>query len=179
MHDIKAIRENPAEFDKQLARRNISPLSEHILKLDKARRAKLQEVETLQARRNAVAKEIGMAKSKGGDASQLLAEAEEIKQKIAAFEAAQENDDLAQQLAVIPNLLQDSVPQGKDESENKEIIKWGEPHKFNFTPKPHDELGEKLGYMDFEQTSKICGGALYHAERPAGKNGTCTRRIHA
>ena len=113
-----------------------------------------------------------MVKSKGGDASQLLAEAEEIKVKIANFEAAQENDDLAQQLAVIPNTLADDVPEGKDETQNKEITRWSEPKKFDFTPKPHDELGEKLGLMDFEQTSKICGarfttlkGALARMER--------------
>lgn len=169
MHDIKFIREYPSKFDAELARRGIAPLSQHILELDKARRAKIGEFEAIQSRRNAIAKEIGMVKSKGGDASALLAEAEEIKSKIAAFEAAQENDDLAKQLAVIPNLLADDVPEGKDETQNKEIIKWGEPRKLNFKPKSHDELGEKLGYMDFEQTSKICGARFTTLKGPLAR----------
>jgi len=166
MHDIKFIRENPGKFDAALARRGIAPLSEHILKLDRARRSEMAKVQEMQGRRNAIAKEIGMVKSKGGDASQLLAEAEEIKTTIANFEAAQENDDLAQQLAVIPNLLQDDVPQGKDETENKQIIQWGEPRKFEFKPKSHDELGEKLGLMDFEQTTKFCGSRFVTLKGP-------------
>ena len=172
MHDIKFIRENPEEFDVQLARRNIAPLSKHILELDKERRFKITELELIQSRRNVLAKEIGMAKSKSLDASGLLAEAEEIKVKIAKFEAAQENDDLARQLAVIPNLLADDVPEGADESANREIKHWGEPRKFDFMPKPHDEIGERLGLMDFEQTAKISGarfvtlkGALARMER--------------
>lgn len=157
MHDIKFIRENPDKFDAELARRDIAPLAKHILDLDKDRRAEMAKVQEMQSRRNTVAKEIGMVKSKGGDASQLLAEAEEIKNKITKFEAAQENDGLAKQLEIIPNLLSADVPAGKDETENKEIIRWGEPKKFDFKPKSHEELGEKLGLMDFEQTAKICG----------------------
>ncbi len=169
MHDIKSIRENPEKFDAALARRNIAPLSAKLLELDKARRAEMVKVQEMQSRRNAIAKEIGMVKSKGGDASALLAEAEEIKTKIANFEAAEETDELAQQLSVIPNLLQDGVPDGKDEAQNIEIIKWGEPRKFDFKLKSHDELGEKLGYMDFEQTAKISGARFTTLKGPLAR----------
>ena len=159
MHDIKFIRENPSQFDALLAKRHIAPMSAQILELDSKKREKTTQVQELQARRNAVAKEIGAVKGKGGDASALLKEAEEIKAKMAELENA--TDETEQLLATIPNLLQDSVPLGKDESGNVEIKRWGTPRTFDFTPKAHFEIGEGLGLLDFDQTAKISGSRFY------------------
>ena len=155
MHDIKQIRENPQAWDNGLARRGIAPLSGEVKKLDEARRAKIAEVEAMQARRNSIAKEIGKVKGLGGDASALLKEAEDIKQKMAEFEAS--GDEVSNLLATFPNIPADDVPTGKDENDNVEIRKVGTPRKFDFTPKPHYEIGEGLGLLDFEQTAKISG----------------------
>ena len=159
MHDIKYIRENPAEFDTRLARRGINPLSAEILALDAKKRERTTHLQDMQARRNNIAKEIGKVKGQGGDASELLREAEEIKAKMAELENA--TDETEQLLATIPNLLQDVVPFGKDESGNVEIKRWGNPRVFDFTPKPHYEIGEKLGLLDFDQTAKISGARFY------------------
>ena len=169
MHDIKFIRENPEKFDAALARRGIAPMSAKILELDKEVRSRFQILETIQARRNSIAKEIGIVKSKGGDASELMKEADGIKNKIAALEKADEENAVVKELRLIPNLLADDVPEGKDESANKEIIKWGEPRKLDFKPKSHDELGEKLGYMDFEQTVKISGARFTTLKGPLAR----------
>lgn len=159
MHDIKYIRENPAEFDAKLGKRNLPAMSAEILALDAKKREKLTQQQEMQARRNSIAKEIGAVKSKGGDASGLLKEAEEIKAKMAEMEAA--GDETEALLATIPNLLQDSVPVGKDESGNVEVRRWGTPKQFDFTPKAHYEIGEKLGLLDFDQTAKISGARFY------------------
>lgn len=173
MHDIKWIRENPAEFDKGLSRRGVAPKSAEVLRLDEENRKKTTLIQELQAKRNEVAKRIGQAKSKGGDAGNELAEAEEIKKRLAALEEEQERGgELASLLEALPNLSDASVPVGKDESANVEIRKWGEPKRFSFQPRQHFEIGEKLGLMDFEQTAKISGarfttlkGALARMER--------------
>lgn len=159
MHDIKYIRDNAAEFDANLARRGVSAQSAQILALDEKRRKKTTDMQEMQARRNAIAKEIGAVKSKGGDASALLKEAEDIKNQIAVMESA--TDEVDGLLATIPNLLQADVPQGKDETENKEIRKWGTPKTFGFAPKHHFEIAEGLGLLDFEQTAKISGARFY------------------
>lgn len=159
MHDIKYIRENAAEFDANLSRRGVSAQSAQILALDEKKRKKTTDMQEMQARRNAIAKEIGAVKSKGGDATGLLKEAEDIKNQMAAMESA--TDEVDGLLATIPNLLQADVPQGKDETENKEIRKWGTPKTFDFAPKHHFEIAEGLGLLDFEQTAKISGARFY------------------
>lgn len=171
MHDIKYIRENPAAFDAALARRGLPAHSPELLKLDEERRNGLTEIQVLQARRNEVAKEIPVKKKAGEDVAALIAEGNSIKEKIAAMEAASENDALADALSRIPNLLAADVPDGADESGNKELRKVGNVPSIA-SPKDHVALGEALGMMDFEMAAKISGarfvvlsGALARLER--------------
>ncbi len=184
MHDLKWIRENPHSFDAGLARRGLEPMSGAILKLDEERRANTKTLQDMQARRNAASKEIGKAKGKGGDpekAAALIAEVGELKDKIAAGEAAEREFDgkIRDLLASIPNLLADDVPDGPDESANVELRKWGKSRNFKkegFEPKQHFELGEALKLMDFEAAAKMSGarftvlkGGLARLERALGQ----------
>ena len=184
MHDLKWIRENPADFDDGLARRRLEPLSGAILKLDEERRANTKALQDMQARRNAASKEIGKAKGKGGDpakAEALMAEVGELKEKIAAGEGLEREFDgkIRDLLASIPNLLAADVPDGPDESANIELRKWGKLRDFQkdgFEPKQHFELGEALKLMDFEAAAKISGarftvlkGGLARLERALGQ----------
>jgi seryl-tRNA synthetase len=184
MLDLKWIRENPQDFDAGLARRRLPPLSAEVLKLDEERRAKTKALQEMQARRNAASKEIGKAKGKGGDpakAEALMAEVAGLKEQIAAGEQRERELDerIKTLLAGIPNMLAPDVPDGKDESENVELRRWGTPRDFakeGFAPKQHFEIGEALGLMDFEAAAKISGarftvlkGGLARLERALGQ----------
>ena len=177
MHDIKFIRENPAAFDAGLARRGLEPLSADILALDEKRRALQTSSQAWQARRNEVSKEIGNVKKVGGDASQLMAEVAELKEKIAAADAneAELGQELSLRLCTIPNIPQADVPAGKDSDDNVETRRVGEPSRSN-NPKEHFDLGEALGLMDFEGAAKLAGarftllkGQLASLERALGQ----------
>ncbi|MGR3313228.1 MAG: serine--tRNA ligase [Roseovarius indicus] len=161
MHDIRAIRENPAAFDAAMARRGVSDASSEILKADEARRARIQAAETAQAEQNRASKEVGAAKAKGDEAEfeRLRALVGEKKAEVAAMQAeAKELDGaLTDLLMSLPNLPMDDVPDGEDEADNVEIHRWGEPKGFDFRPKEHYELeGVKPG-MDFETAAKLSG----------------------
>ena len=178
MHDIKLIRDNPAAFDAALARRGLAPLAEKLLALDAARRETLTSAQNIQTERNRLSKEIGIRKSKGEDASDILAAVAQSKDAQAAAEAkaAEQQAALDAELATIPNLPADDVPAGKDEHDNVERHKHGEPAKFDFKPKEHGDLGVALGLMDFEGAAKISGarfvvlsGALARLERALGQ----------
>ncbi|MDM8165292.1 serine--tRNA ligase [Roseovarius sp.] len=161
MHDIRAIRENPAQFDAAMARRGVSDASSEILKADEARRARIQAAETAQAEQNRASKEVGAAKAKGDEAEfeRLRALVGEKKAEVAAMQAeAKELDGALNDLLMsLPNLPMDDVPDGADEAENVEIHRWGEPKGFEFQPKEHYELeGVKPG-MDFETAAKLSG----------------------
>ena len=161
MHDIKAIRENPASFDAGLARRGLSPMSADLLRIDAERREHVQKLQDAQARRNAASKEIGEAMKTGdkAKADALKAEMGSIKDFIASGEAVERDIDqrLTAALAVIPNLPLEDVPDGKDESGNVEVRRWGAPPGFNYEPRQHFDIGEWLGLMDFEAAAKISG----------------------
>ncbi|WP_395663419.1 serine--tRNA ligase [Aestuariivirga sp.] len=161
MHDIKAIRENPASFDAGLARRGLSPMSADLLRIDAERREHVQKLQDAQARRNAASKEIGEAMKTGdkAKADALKAEMGSIKDFIASGEAVERDIDqrLTVALAVIPNLPLEDVPDGKDESGNVEVRRWGAPPGFNYEPRQHFDIGEWLGLMDFEAAAKISG----------------------
>jgi seryl-tRNA synthetase len=174
MHDLKAIRDDPDGFDRALARRGLPAIAAEILKMDRARREALTRAQEIQARRNKLAKEIGEAKRKGGDAAALMAEAERGKTEQAASDsrAAALGEELEQRLAGIPNLPAPEVPDGPDESANRELRRIGEPRRFAFPPKAHDEIGTALGLMDFDRAAKMSGarfvvlkGALARLER--------------
>ena len=174
MFDIKWIRENPEAFDKGLARRNLEPQSEALIALDKKRRQAETQAQELQASRNKLAKEIGNAKARGEDASEIIAEVSRSKEAQGAAEddARTLTEELTTALSVIPNLPSDSVPDGVSEADNREERKWGTIPSFDFAPKEHFELGEALGLMDFETAAKMSGarfvvlsGALARMER--------------
>lgn len=161
MHDIKAIRDNPAAFDLGLARRGLPPLSADLLKIDAERRDHVQRLQDAQARRNAASKEIGEA-MKTGDrlrAEALKAEMGAIKDFIASGEAVERDIDqrLGAALAVIPNLPLEEVPDGQDETGNVEARRWGTPPAFAYEPRQHFDIGEWLGLMDFEAAARIAG----------------------
>jgi seryl-tRNA synthetase len=161
MHDIKAIRDNPAAFDQGLARRGLAPMAAELLRIDAERREHVQKLQDAQARRNAASKDIGEA-MKAGDkakAEALKAEMGAIKDFIASGEAVEREIDqrLTAALAVIPNLPLDDVPDGKDETGNVEVRRWGAPPAFNFEARQHFDIGEWLGLMDFEAAAKISG----------------------
>jgi seryl-tRNA synthetase len=161
MHDIKAIRDNPAAFDAALKRRGLEPLSASLLAIDEKRRAAILASEQAQARRNSASKEIGDAKKAKDDAraSKLMAEVAELKTTMPQLETAAKaaDDELAKELAAIPNLPLDEVPDGVDEHGNVQHHLFGAVRNYAFAPKPHDDLGGALGYMDFEAAAKLSG----------------------
>ena len=161
MHDIRSIRDNPEAFDKALARRGLPAQAARLIALDEKRRAKILELETAQARRNAASKEIGEAKKKKDEekAKGLLIEVAALKESIPAMEADEKkaSKELEDALAEIPNLPLDEVPDGKDEKDNVEHHHFGAKREYAFAPKQHFELGETLGQMDFEAAAKLSG----------------------
>ncbi|MBN2630600.1 MAG: serine--tRNA ligase [Rhodobacteraceae bacterium] len=161
MHDIKAIRENPAAFDAALSRRGLPPMSLEILALDADRRSKIMAAEAAQAEQNKASKDVGAAKARGDEAefSRLRALVAETKADIArlTLEAGAEDDALRDMLMRIPNLPLDEVPDGRDEADNVEIRTWGTPRSFNFAPREHFDIeGVKPG-MDFQTAAKLSG----------------------
>jgi seryl-tRNA synthetase len=161
MHDIKSIRDNPQAFDAALKRRGLQPLSASLLAIDERRRAAILASEQAQARRNSASKEIGDAKKAKDDsrAAKLMAEVAELKTTMPQLEAAAKvaDEELAKELAAIPNLPLDDVPPGVDEHGNVQRHVFGKIRNYAFNPKPHDDLGGALGYMDFETAAKLSG----------------------
>src|SRR5690349_10819996 len=159
MLDSKLLRSDPAAVAANLARRGYLLDLARFSALEERRKSAQVESDRVRAERNANAKAVGIAKSKKEDASALLARAEELTRQLEASDAAihgvqAELDGL---LLGIPNLLHESVPDGGDEASNKEVRRWGEPKKFDFTPLDHVALGENLGGLDFESAAKISG----------------------
>ena len=163
MIDITLIRENPQLVRKAMADRQMdaSPV-ERVLELDQARRAIIQEVETLKAQRNAVSKEIGQLKDPQLRQEKINA-MREVGEKIAALDEQlrQVESDLNSALAIIPNLPDARTPYGKDENDNVVIKTVGEMRQFDFEPLPHWDLGPRLGIINFEQGVKITGSRFY------------------
>jgi seryl-tRNA synthetase len=161
MHDIKFIRDNPDAFDRALARRGLAPEARRLIELDETRRAKILELETAQARRNAASKEIGEAKKSMDEekAKGLLSEVAALKESMPAMEAQEKaaSEELNTALAEIPNLPLDEVPDGREEKSNVEHHRFGAKRDYTFAPKQHFELGEALGQMDFEAAAKLSG----------------------
>jgi seryl-tRNA synthetase len=161
MHDIKAIRDNPEAFDAGLKRRGLAPMSPSLLAIDERRRAAILASEQAQARRNAASKEIGDAKKAKDEAraSKLMAEVADLKTRMPELEAAAKAADeaLFRELSAIPNLPLDEVPDGTDEHGNVQRHVFGATRNYGYAPKPHDDLGNALGYMDFEAAAKLSG----------------------
>ena len=160
MHDIRFIRENPAAFDEGLARRGLEPAAESILALDVQTRAVATEMQQDQARRNELSKAIGqaMAAKDGDRAEALKAEVAALKERLPALEAQDRAliAALSDRLLALPSLPADDVPEGADETDNVEEMRWGTPRSFDFTPADHADFGPALG-LDFEGAAAISG----------------------
>ena len=178
MHDIRFIRTDPAGFDASMVRRGLGPQSPAILSLDQSRRAAQTALQEKQARRNALAKEIGQGKRTGADTTALEAEATALRAEMEGLEkqAAEQDAAIKAILESLPNLLDPTVPDGADESANVVVAQHGEPRDLGFEPKPHWELGEALGMMDFVTAAKMAGarstilrGPLARLERALGQ----------
>jgi len=160
MHDIKAIRENPEEFDAIMARRGVSDASSSILSIDADRRAMILAAETAQAEQNAASKLVGKAKASGDEAEfeRLRALVGEKKAEVARLgeDAKAKDQDLTDLLMGLPNLIHADVPDGDDEDDNVEIRRWGTPPSFAFTAREHYDLPAAQG-LDFETAAKLSG----------------------
>jgi len=160
MHDIRFIRENPAAFDEGLARRGLEPAAESILALDAQTRAVATEMQQDQARRNELSKAIGqaMAAKDGDRAETLKAEVAALKERLPALEAQDRAliAALSDRLLALPSLPADDIPEGADETDNVEEMRWGTPRSFDFTPADHADFGPALG-LDFEGAAAISG----------------------
>jgi seryl-tRNA synthetase len=160
MHDIRYIRENPAEFDLGLARKGLTPLSADILGRDAALRETVTTLQAALTRRNEASKAIGAAKAQKDEesAAALMAEVSELKARIPDLEAKERalSDALNAQLSAIPNLPAADVPEGPDETANVLLKTWGEPRTFDFEVKEHDAVAAPLG-LDFERAAKLSG----------------------
>ncbi|MCL7465827.1 serine--tRNA ligase [Phaeovulum sp. NW3] len=161
MHDIRAIRENPASFDAALGRRGLPAMSPAILSLDEARRAAILAAETAQAAQNAASKEVGAAKARGdeGEFERLRALVAEKKAEVAVMqaEAGARDAELRDLLMQVPNLPLEDVPQGADEADNVEIHRRGTPRSFDFQPLEHYQLPAVGRAMDFATAAKLSG----------------------
>ncbi|WHO71724.1 serine--tRNA ligase [Rhizobium sp. BT03] len=180
MLDIKWIRENPEALDAALAKRGAEPLAQNLVALDEKRRSAVQKAQDLLSRRNLASKEIGAALSQKNAelAEKLKAEVAELKALLPTVEEEdrQLTAELNDALSRIPNIPFDDVPVGKDEHDNVVTRTVGEKPRWNHTPKEHFEIGEALGYMDFERAAKLSGsrftvltGPLARLERALGQ----------
>ena len=161
MHDIRWIRENAEAFDAALKRRGLPGEAARLIALDETRRTVIQKLEAAQARRNSASKEIGEAKKKKDEATaqKLMAEVAALKDDLPKLDADEKaaSKELDDALAQIPNLPLADVPDGADEHGNVEKHRFGAKRNYDFTPRQHFELGEALGFMDFEAAAKLSG----------------------
>jgi seryl-tRNA synthetase len=179
MHDIKAIRDNPAAYDRAWASRGLSARTPELLELDARLRAAQTALQDAQSRRNEASKLIGQAKARKDEAgaAALMAEVESLKGVIAAQTDIEKTtaESLRALLAALPNLPADDVPEGEDEAGNVEQRRWGEPFAIQ-APKDHVDLGQGAGLMDFEAAARMSGsrfvvlkGQLARLERALGQ----------
>ncbi len=177
MHDIRAIRDDPAAFDAAMARRGLPAMVQAVLAQDAERRAAVGELGERQAARNALAKRIGQFRRDGIDTNGAEAEAAGLRDSMTALELrVGELDRLViEALAAVPNILDPDVPDGADESANVTVKQAGEPARMN-AAREHFDLGEALGQMDFATAAKLAGsrftllrGPLARLERALGQ----------
>jgi seryl-tRNA synthetase len=178
MHDLRWIRDHPAEFDRGLMRRGLAPRSDEILTLDREWRELETEAQASQATRNRLSREIGAARKRGEPIEELLSQVDRRKdlEAATAARAAKLREEIYEILAGLPNLPADEVPDGPDENANQVLRHHGEPPRFDFAPLSHEAVGERLGMMDFARAGKLSGsrfvvlrGALARLERALGQ----------
>ena len=159
MIDPKLLRSDPDAVARNLARRGFTLDVEALKALEEKRKPFQVESDRIRSERNANAKAVGMAKGRGEDVAPLIAKGEKLTQELVAAEEGLTavQAELEQWQLGLPNLLHDSVPEGKDESANVEVRRWGEPRRFSFKPRDHIEVGDRLGGLDFEAAARISG----------------------
>ena len=159
MLDLKLLRRNPERVAKALALRNSPVRIVDFTALDERRRALIAEAESMKNVRNTVSAEVGHIKIRGGDAGALIERMASVNARIKDLDQALEavEAELKTWMLVLPNMPHESVPEGKDENDNAELHRWGQPRELSFTPKEHWELGEALGGLDFDRGVKLAG----------------------
>lgn len=159
MIDLKLVQKQPDILAKALADRQSSLSVDDFLALDGRRRALLAEVETLKNQRNVASNQVAALKREGKDASAMLAELGALAERIKALDVqtAEAKAAVEEWLMGVPNIPDVSTPVGKDESENVEVMRWGEPRHFDFPVKEHWQLGTELGGLDFERATRLAG----------------------
>jgi seryl-tRNA synthetase len=161
MLDIQLIRDKPDFVKERLSTRGGDHylLVDRILLLDQERRSILRELESLRSERNRVSKEIGTMKKRSLDTSDLEAQVKKIRESVEKLEAKLSlvEKQMKEVMLRLPNIPHESVPIGEDEKDNLEVRRYGTPRDFNFEPKPHWEIGEKLDILDFERGAKLSG----------------------
>ncbi len=178
MHDVKAIRDRPDAFNAAMQRRGMIGVSDDLAFDDAERRRIGQALQALQTERNTLAKRIGQYKVAGGSTAELEARGAEIKAEMARHESglASLEAKVRDAMNSFPNELDDAVPDGRNEEDNREERRVGRLRNFSFVPKQHYEIGEALGLMDFSSAAKLAGarftvlrGALARLERALGQ----------
>ncbi len=159
MLDLAFVRENLPLVEEKLRQRGLDPAQVlgNFRVVDAQRRALIREAETLKAEKNRISEQIARFKKEGKDSSLLVEQSKRIDFNPKNMEAAAKEKDLQAILAGLPNLPHSTVPVGRSADDNKEIRRWGTPPKFEFTPRPHWELGEQLGILDLERGAKLSG----------------------
>ncbi|MEL7230263.1 MAG: serine--tRNA ligase [Pseudomonadota bacterium] len=161
MHDVRWIRDNPDAFDAALKRRGEYPIGQDVILMDNQRRDRIQRSEAALAERNAASKAAGAAKAAGDEAEfeRLRSLIADRKAELAELEngVRVEEETMASLLATLPNLPEDDVPDGADETENVELKRWGNPPNFAFNPKEHFEIPAAAAGMDFEAAARLSG----------------------
>ena len=161
MLDLGYVRANLAQVKERLGRRgaDVAAMLDGFEELDRTRRAAITQSESLKAERNQISAEVAKRKQKGEDAAELMDRTRSMKEEIerCTADAAAAEQQMQAVLQQIPNLPAESVPPGTSAEDNVEVRRWGTPRTFDFAPKPHWELGEQLGILNFEQAAKISG----------------------
>jgi seryl-tRNA synthetase len=164
MINIDLIRDEPEKVKEGVAAKQYDPkIVDDVAELDKKYRELLVEVEKVRADKNKFAKAAGSESTKARR-EKNIEEGKKIKKKLQELEPklSKMETELQEKLGGIPNPPLPEVPVGKDEKENVEVRKWGEPRKFDFEPKDHLELGKELGILDFETGAKVTGSQFYY-----------------
>ena len=169
MLDIKLLRDHLDDVKARMSTRGIPVDWDQFVSLDRERRDAVANIERLKEKKNRLSGEIGKLKKSGADASALMREVEELSEAIRSSEGPLANIEarFEQLMLTLPNLPHASVKVGKDEHDNREVRRWGEPPKFGFAPKNHWDIGEELGILDFARAAKIAG-ARFAVYRDAG-----------
>lgn len=171
MFDIRTVRDDPAAFDTDMARRGLAPQAAHLLALDGARRERIGELEAMRAERKAAARRIGAARARGEGAAAPAAEAAALKARLreAEEDVRGRAAALGEAMRGLPNRPAADVPDGADEGANVEVRRVGAPRAFDFAPRPHYEIGEALGQMDFERAAAMSGARFVVLQGPLAR----------